>query len=347
MKNNIVILILIFISFSCKKSEVGPQRIDGEPYNKEFGSKVIIGCEGNFGWGNASLSLYNTENKSVTNNLYNIQNNLSMGDVLQSSTLFNGDLYVVVNNSSKIVVLDTANFFSKGTITGLTSPRYFLGISDTKAYVSDLNADAITIVNPITLQITGTIAVSDWTEQMVLHDEKAYVTQKGNNQVLVIDVNTNLITDSITVGKEPNSLVVDAFNNLWVLCSGGIDDLIPELVQINTSNHSVINSLPFSSVFESPNSLQIDTGGVNLFYLNNGLFKQPISATSIEGVPFVSGGSSIYYGFGINPYNNEMYLADAIDYVQAGKVFRYDYSATLIDSFSVGIIPQDFTFLNN
>ena len=236
---------------------------------------------------------------------------------------------------------------SKGAIIGLTSPRYFLGISNSKAYVSDLYSDVISVVNPSTLQITGTIPVSDWTEQMILHDQEAYVTQKGNNQVLVIDVNTNIIIDSIMVGREPNSLVIDVFGNLWVLCSGGVNEALPELVQINTSTHSVMNSFLFNSISESPNSLGIDGSGTNLYYLNSSLFKHSISATALINSPFISSGNSVYYGFGINPYNNEIYLADAIDYVQAGKVYRYDISATLIDSFAVGIIPQDFTFLDN
>ena len=68
MKNWLRILTLIVISFSCKKKEVGPHRIDGAPYYKEAGNKLVIGCEGNFGWGNASLSLYNTDTKTVANN---------------------------------------------------------------------------------------------------------------------------------------------------------------------------------------------------------------------------------------------------------------------------------------
>lgn len=347
MKIGVVILILIIASLSCKKKEVGPQRIDGSSYYKEAGKQLIIGCEGNFGWGNASLSLYNTETKSVTNNLYTSQNNLPLGDVLQSSVLFNGDLYVVVNNSNKIEVLDTSNFMSKGSIVGLTSPRYFLGISATKAYVSDLYANAISIVNPTTFQVTGSIPVADWTEQMVLFNQEVFITQKGSNQVLVIDVNTNTISDSITVSREPNSLVLDGFNNLWVLCSGGINEAFPQLNKINTTNHSVESAMVFSSLSESPSSLQIDTSGTELYYLNNGLYQQSISATSIVGSPFIASGNSIYYGFGINPFNNEIYLADAIDYVQSGKVYRYDNSANLVDSFSVGIIPQDFTFLDN
>lgn len=347
MRKIIVIYVFAFSFFACKKKEVGPQRVDGAPYYQQEGSKVIVGCEGNFGWGNASMSVYNTETKVNANQVFNTQNHLPLGDVFQSATLFNGDLFIVVNNSNKIEVVDTTNFMSKGTITGLTSPRYFMGISHSKAYVSDLYANAITIVNPSTFQITGTIPVSDWTEQMILLNQTAYVTQKGTNQVLLIDVVTDAVVDSITVGREPNSLVLDAFDNLWVLCSGGVNEVTPSLVQINTTTNTVMKNLLFNSPSESPNNLQIDTSKTQLLYLNDNLYQQSLTATAIDDNPILNAGNTVFYGLGVNPYNNEIYLSDAIDYVQAGKVYRYSPTMSLIDDFTTGIIPQDFTFLEN
>jgi len=340
-----IIITTFFFLLACKKKEVGPQRVDGTSYYKEIGQKIVIGCEGNFGWGNASMTIYNSLTKTTSNNVYQNQNNVALGDVLQSTTVFNGNLYVVVNNSNKIEVLDTANFISKGVITGLTSPRYFLGISPSKAYVSDLYSNKITIVNPSTFQTIGSITTGGWTEQMVLYGNKVYVTKKATNQILIVDYTSDLIVDSITVGREPNSLVLDNQNNLWVLCSGGINESLPQLVKINTLSNSVVNSFVFSSVAQSPTSLCVDSSKTTLFYLNNGVYKHTVNATTLSNSPFISSGNAIYYGLGINPYNNDIYVADAIDYVQAGKVYRFLFDASPIDTITTGIIPQDFSFI--
>lgn len=342
-----IIFFLLVIFSSCNKKEVGPQYIDGTPYYKEKGGKVVISCEGNFGWGNASISVYNTKTNQVFNNVFNTQNNQPIGDVLQSSSLFNGDLFLVVNNSNKIEVIDTSNFSIKGTITGLVSPRYFLGITPSKAYVSDLHSNKITIVNPSNFQKTGYIDVSAWTEQMILYNQYVYVAQKGTNQVLVIDSQNDMAIDSITVGREPNSLVLDAFNNIWVLCSGGVNETTPSLCLINTINNTVIKELVFNSINQSPSNLQIDTSKTNLYYINNGIYKQSISLNNIDYNSKILQTNGIFYGLGINPFNSEIYISDAIDYIQQGKVYRYSNSLELIDSFSTGIIPQDFTFLEN
>ena len=348
MKNTLYLLTIIFLlTASCKKKEVGPQRVDGSSYTKELGQKIVIGCEGNFGWGNASLSVYNSLSNTVTNNVYQSQNGIALGDVLQSSTLFDGKLFVTVNNSNKIEVLDTANFTSLGAISGLNSPRYFLGISPSKAYVSDLYSNKITIVNPISFQVTGEINTGGWTEQMLLFNGNVFVTKKATNQILVIDKTTNIITDSITVGREPNSLVIDNQNNLWVLCSGGINENLPQLLKINAFDYSLISAFNFASITESPTSLTIDSSKTALFYLNNGVFKHTVSATSISSSAFISADNSVFYGLGINPFNNDIYVADAIDYVQAGKVYKYNSEGVEEESFSTGIIPQDFTFIGN
>ena len=47
-------------------------------------------------------------------------------------------------------------------------------------------------------------------------------------------------------------------------------------------------------------------------------------------------------GLTINPVNSEVYIADAIDYVQNGVVLRYSPDGELLDEFYVGIIPGAF-----
>jgi hypothetical protein len=52
---------------------------------------------------------------------------------------------------------------------------------------------------------------------------------------------------------------------------------------------------------------------------------------------------ALFYGLGISP-THDIYISDAVDYVQSGIIYRYDSTASLKDQFSVGIIPQVFWF---
>ena len=49
-----------------------------------------------------------------------------------------------------------------------------------------------------------------------------------------------------------------------------------------------------------------------------------------------------YYGLTVDPSSGEVYVADAIDYQQQGKIYRYSASGEEIDEFYVGIIPGAF-----
>ncbi len=51
-----------------------------------------------------------------------------------------------------------------------------------------------------------------------------------------------------------------------------------------------------------------------------------------------------FYGLDIDPYTNDVYVADALDYVQQGVVYRYDSYAQPVDTFKTGITPGAFCF---
>lgn len=49
----------------------------------------------------------------------------------------------------------------------------------------------------------------------------------------------------------------------------------------------------------------------------------------------------------VNPFNSEVYVADAIDYVQDGVILRYSPEGELLDEFYVGIIPAPSVGVEN
>ncbi|MEZ5071812.1 MAG: hypothetical protein R2751_12855 [Bacteroidales bacterium] len=151
---------------------------DRLPGNGDFSAGVLVVHEGNFGYGNASLSHYDPATGLLVNDVFFKRNGLPLGDVAQSVTVDDSLIYAVMNNSGKIMVMDRTDFRFVGKITGLTSPRYLHLINGEKAYVSDLYARSLAIVDPRTLDVTGRIDLAvegsalprHATEQMVQAD---------------------------------------------------------------------------------------------------------------------------------------------------------------------------------
>ena len=93
--NSIIISFLIIATYSCIK--LNPDEIITNVTLNGNGL-VLIGNEGNFQNGNASLSSYNENSKQVLNNIYQSINQEPIGDVLHrllNSKEFHGNKFLV------------------------------------------------------------------------------------------------------------------------------------------------------------------------------------------------------------------------------------------------------------
>ncbi|MEI6021840.1 MAG: DUF5074 domain-containing protein, partial [Bacteroidota bacterium] len=215
--------------------------------------KVFVINEGNYSVGNAALSLYSPIDQSVVEDYYRYQNNVGVGDVLQSMCAFAGKYYLVVNNSNKIVLCDTA-MKKIGQISNLLSPRYFLPINENKAYVSDLYANQIHVIDLKNQIKIGSIPCKGWTEQMLYAKGKVFVSSPNSQYVWVIDAASDKKMDSIQAGTNVYNMVCDHSENIWILVGGDKTKLIvPQLMQISSSNQHIIKQFAFGMNDEPSN----------------------------------------------------------------------------------------------
>lgn len=346
MNRLVFTLFILMLLSSCKKDRpeegTGLTVVDG-------GRGLIVGSEGNFQFGNASISLYDYESQSVSVEVFKNANEYLLGDVLQSMYQMNNSLYLVVNNSSKIEVVDRSTFKSIGSISGLASPRYFLPVSNSKAYVSDLYSNSISVLDLNSQEVKGSINVSGWTEEMILLYGKAFVCNKGKNLLYVIDTSTDEILDSIVIGSSPSNVQQDQNGMLWVLCQGDNDEGAPAgLYKVNPISFEVEIIFDFN-VGDQVGNLDFNGANDTLYYLcsgsKNGVFRMSIADAVLPSSSFISsaqGGN--YYGLAVDPYGGEVLVSDAIDYVQKSKVSVYDPKGNLLTSFTSGINTSSFMF---
>jgi len=58
-----------------------------------------------------------------------------------------------------------------------------------------------------------------------------------------------------------------------------------------------------------------------------------ISDTTLPSTPFINGNGKLFYTLSVDASNGEIYVSDAIDYLQRGSIYRYSASGNLIDQF--------------
>ena len=343
-----IVVLLLASLVGCMKWEYE----DGESFATS-GAGLFVINEGNFQYGNASLSYYNPATKSVENEVFYRANAMKLGDVAQSMTLYGDTGWIVVNNSHVIFAIDPTTFKEKGRIENLTSPRYIHFLSDEKAYVTQLWDNRIFIVNPKRYEITGYIECpamtmeSGSTEQMVQWGKYVFVNcWSYQNRILKIDTTTDKVVAELEVGIQPTSLVVDCYGKLWTITDGGYEDSpygyeAPSLYRIDAETFTIEKQFRFAKG-DAPSEVQLNGRGDKLYWINNDVWAMDVTADRIPVKPFIPYSDTLYYGLTIDPRSGEVYVADAIDYVQAGKIYRYSEQGERLDEFYAGITPGAF-----
>ena len=352
MKNKITLIIstIIFV-FLISCNDKDDLSSDNTLYSK--GSVFIIN-EGNFTVANSSLYYYRPDSNKVVNNIFQRANNAPLGDVAQSMIIHDDKAFITINNSGHIYITDVNTSKFIGKISGLLSPREMLVIDETKAYITDLYSKSIYIANLQSYEVIGSIPIGKSTENIVMANNKVFVSNwssypavsaTNNNTVMVIDPDKDIMIDSITVGIEPVSMVVDELNKLWVLCSGGyLNEENPTLWKVNTSNYTVEEKYYFDNKTSSPDNLCINGTNDKLYFINQDIFEMSVYDDKLPETPLIESGDKNFYALGINPENTEIYASDALDYSHFGTIYRYSESGELITSFKSGIIPGYFCF---
>lgn len=340
----------------------GCQDEDPTPVTPQVGAEgFFVVNEGAWGAGNASLSFFDRNTGAVSNDLfYNANNGRSLGDQAQSMAIHNTLGYIVVQNSSKIEVIDIATYKSVATIDDeIESPRYFVGYSATKGYVSDWGSDGITgsvkVVDLNTFKVTKTISTGQGANQLLLNGDMLYMVNAGgwgrDNSLVIINTTTDEIVEEIEVGDNPNSLQIDAAGNIWVLTSGHSQfDQNFEFVEAESTKGTLVKldasgevqlTLPFET-FSSPKGLKINKEGNTLFYNYSGaIYQMSTTDNTLPTSPFID---KSFYGFAIDPFDGSVVGCEAPDFSTSGNMHIYSNTGEISTTLKVGIAPNSCTF---
>lgn len=351
MKLNKLTLLALALGLTFTSCSNDDDSTPSAPILGDYENGILISNEGNFNTGNASVSFVSNDYLTVENNIFSNVNNRPLGDTAQSMA-FSGDLaYIILNNSSKIEVVNRNTFISVTTISDIVNPRY-MTVSNGKGYITawgdfnDTTDDTVVVIDLSTNTIIERIAVPHMPNQIAVFNNNIYVGVgifDLNDKLTIINSITDTVTTTLTIGGNPNALVFNNSGELYVLTGGyssfSGNETAGKLMKINTVNNTIASTINFAPS-EHPEHLKLDNQNL-YYYLNGGVFKTTEAATTLPLQPEFSGLN--FYDMNIR--NNELFGLDAGDFSSQGTLKVFDLSTnTEKEVIPVGIIPGEVYF---
>lgn len=356
---------LLTVLTSCKPDDGG-----GEP-PAPSPRKAVIGIQGQSINGISTVAEYDITNQTLDNNLYRKRNLQPIGSSMQD-ILIDEDtrlIYFVVPGSSEIVVanMDTYELIRNIRDVQGEGLRRMVKVGDYKYYVSSFDEDGVYVLKGQRNNVRDVIETGTDPEAMLVHENYVFVANTGgygfDSTVTIINSLVDTVVTTLQVGIDPNSMVIDAENRLWIMCSGRFNTQNPLLSGIGSLYRYHLDSLkmaidsnatiPLDTVFYftdnqiRPTDLVIDQQGQKLYYLGGApvgdLFSMNTYAPRVSETPAVTGD---FYALSFDEEASDLYALQTggFDYNENGRVIIYNPDMNEKNRFIIGVKPFKVAF---
>ncbi len=321
---------------------------------------VIVINEGNFQSADGTISNFNTANSAVTLSVFASTNGFPIAATIQQVIEYNGNYYAITNAADKVEVFRKNDFQSVATIRPgfgaaytFASPFGFAAVGD-KGYLGNwgtLNfttfeweGSFIAKIDLSNFTIGDKIDLAEQPQHLLAIGNKIYISLVSSNQIAVLNTENDQFETPIEVADGPDKMVLDRNGKLWVICTSG------NLVRIDPATNTVEATISGVQSSGFNEKMVINGVGDALYYLSStgfnpstgAVYQFSITDTQAPTTALITGQN--FYGIGIDPDTDEIYVTNSNAFQGNGTVTRYQSDGTAIDTFGAGRGPSGFLF---
>lgn len=317
---------------------------------------ILVLSEGVSKQNNSTLAHYNLSEKNTDLNYFQTKNGRSLGDLANDMIKYGNKIYIVLNGSNQIEVMNAKTGVSIKQIPMFNGekakePRYIVSHKG-KVYVSSFD-DTVTRIDTTTLAIDASVSVGRDPEQLCIVNEKLYVTNSGglewgtgnyDKTVSVVDLTTFKEIEKITVGVNPTKIKADENGYLYVLCNGNYSSDPAKFQRIDTKTNVVKT---YSDI--SVSNYTIYNNKIYYYGFDNVIKVFDCGTEKITNEKFITDETTFdnpyLYSMQIDTYNGNVYFTDT-NYISNGNVYCYDKNGILkYKILNVGLFSNKILFL--
>ncbi|MFA4868519.1 MAG: DUF5074 domain-containing protein [Pedobacter sp.] len=327
--------------------------------------------EGNMNMNKASLDYFDFNSGLYSRNIYGQANPevvKGLGDVGNDMAIYGSKLYVVVNISNKVEVLDvkTGKKIKQIDVINCRYITFHKGSAYVSAYLGEVGDPkapngVVVRIDTTTLNEVQRVSVGRQPEEMAIVGEKLYVANSGGysppnyeRTVSVINLNTFQVVKNIDVAVNLHRLKADQYGDLYVTSRGDYYDIPSKLFVIDTKTETIKKKFDIgvsNLVIDEDHAYYYNTEfsyitGENV--INYGVLN--IKDEVLTDQKFITDGTEgsimIPYGIAVNPITKDLYVTDAKDYVSPGTLYCFDkITGKKKWSVQTGDIPNKLVFV--
>lgn len=372
--------VLIGILTACREDDIVVpaeyEVIDGAtslPDSKIEGFYLVN--EGNMGSNKCTLDFFDYPTSTYIRNIYADRNpNVvkELGDVGNDIGIYGRKMYVVVNCSHKVEILDarTAKRLGQVNIDNCRYVRFYKGKAYVSSYVGPVSIDpksplgVVCEIDTTTFAITRRVTVGYQPEEFEFVDGKMYVANSGgyrvpdyDDRVSVVDMSSFTLERHIKVGINLHRMCRDSADRLWVCSRGDYESNPSRLYLLDRDSNG---NMAVVSTFDIACS-NMAIHGTRLYYYstqwNNYTAQNEITygiintaTLSTESKNFITDGTAksikIPYGITIHPETGDIFVTDAGNYVSSGTLYCFSPDGKFKWKTRTGDIPAHIAFLS-
>ena len=325
----------------------------------ETGQMYVL-SEGLFNMNNTMLSLLNFNNSTIQPDFFLFQNNRGLGDTGNDMKRYGDKLWIVVNVSSQVEVLDVKSgisimripFFNAAGVA--RQPRY-ITFNGAKAYVCSFDG-TVAQIDTTSMAIEAITTVGRNPDGITAVNGKLYVSNSGgldipnyDNTVSVIDLASFKEIKKITVGMNPYRLQSDNQGDVYVVSRGNNSTVKSVWSRISSLTDEVVQTFDNLPVINF--TIHNDTAYLyNFDYVKNTYWVKTFDCKSEQMISdnFITDSTVLERPFSItvNPTNGNIYLTDARNYTIKGDLLCFNRKGKLLYKVaSIGLNPNSVVLL--
>jgi hypothetical protein len=317
--------------------------------------KMYVLCEGLFNMNNSALTLLDFDRHTIKTDFFLLQNNRGLGDTGNDMKAYGSKLWIVVNVSSQVEVVDLKSGLSLKRIPFFDSnhtprqPRY-IAFSGSKAYVCSFDG-TVTRIDTTTLSIEAITTTGRNPDGITATNGKLYVANSGgldmpdyDKTVSIIDINTFTEIKKDTVGLNPYKTETDSEGDVYVVSRGNNGTIKAKLVRIDSHTDKVVQT--FDNIPAVNFTIHNDTAYLyNFDFITNKYWIKTFDCKTEQIISdsFITDGTVLERPFGIyaHPTNGNIYITDARNYITKGDLYCFSRNGKLLYKVeNVGLNPN-------